>query len=246
MVGRLFFKRNASTILTCIGGAGVVVTAVLTAKATPKALQLIQAEEQKKGEELTKTEKVKVAAPVYIPAMLAGTSTLACIFGANILNKRTQASLISAYGVLDQSYKEYKKKVIEEFGEETDKHIQQEIAKDKYKESDISEEDGKELFFDQYSGRYFRSTIEDVQRAEYRINRDLVMREYATINEFYELLGIEPIEGGDEIGWTVGMNLDYYWQTWIDFSHSKIETDDGIECHMIMIFEEPCADFMNY
>ena len=62
-----FIKRNASTILTCIGATGVVATAVMVAKEAPKALSLLEDAKEEKGEELTKWEKVKIAGPVYIP-----------------------------------------------------------------------------------------------------------------------------------------------------------------------------------
>ena len=106
-----FLSRNGSTILTIMGGVGVVATSVMAVKATPKALQLLDKAEQEKGEKLTKLETVKVAAPVYIPTVLIGTSTLICVFGANVLNKHKQASLASAYALIDTSFKEYKKKV---------------------------------------------------------------------------------------------------------------------------------------
>ena len=113
-VSKRFIKRNASTILTCIGGAGVIATSVLAVKATPKALQMIDNAKEEKGEDLSKWEIVKTAGPAYIPAVLVGASSIACIFGANVLNQRQQASLMSAYALLDNSYKEYKAKVIEE------------------------------------------------------------------------------------------------------------------------------------
>ena len=131
---KLFCKRNGSTILTCIGGAGVVATTVLAVKATPKAIKLLEKAEEEKGEKLTKTEIVKVAGPVYIPTILSGASTIACIFGANILNKRKQASLMSAYALLDNSYKEYRGMVSELYGEEAEERIKSELAKDKYDE----------------------------------------------------------------------------------------------------------------
>ena len=112
MNARLFVKRNASTILTILGSIGVVATTVTAVKATPKAIRLIEEAEQEKGEELTKWEKTKTATKPYLPAILLGTSTVACIFGAQILNQKQQASLVSAYALLDQSYKEYKKKLI--------------------------------------------------------------------------------------------------------------------------------------
>ena len=62
---------------------------------------------------------------------------MTCIFGSNVLNKRQQASLASAYALLDTSFKEYKKKVIDLYNEEADIEIRNEIAKDKYEENDI-------------------------------------------------------------------------------------------------------------
>lgn len=243
----LFLKRNSSTILTCLGGVGVVATAVLAVRETPKALRLLEQAKEEKGEELTKAEVVKVAAPAYIPSIIVGASTIACIFGANILNKRQQAALMSAYALLDNSYKEYKNKVKEMYGEGTDEAIMTEIAKDKYDcDEFIDEDDGKELFFDQFSGRYFRSTLYEVQQAEYRVNRTLIMQDYAYLNDFYEWLGIELVDYGFEYGWTRGHNLTNYWQEWIDFTHKKVEMDDGIECTIIIMQGEPILNFADY
>lgn len=86
---KLFLKKNTSTILTCVGAAGVIATTVMAVQATPKALTLIKEEETIKGGDLTKLEKVKVAGPTYIPAAVTGVATIACIFGANVLNLRS-------------------------------------------------------------------------------------------------------------------------------------------------------------
>ena len=244
---KFFCKRNGSTILTCIGAVGVVVTSVLAVKATPKAVKLIEKAEEEKGEKLTKTEVVKVAGPVYIPAVVSGTATIACIFGSNVLNKRQQAAITSAYALLDNTYKDYRDKVKELYGDEADQEVKEAIAKDKYDhEAKIDDDDGMRLFYDDFSGRYFRSTVEKVQNAEYWINRDLSLRDYATVNEFYEYLGIPPIEGGDELGWSSGSNFDYYWQSWIDFGHNKVPIDGGIECIIITMFGEPTLGWDDY
>ena len=243
---KLFLNRNGSTILTCLGGAGVVATTVMAVKATPKALMLWEEAEKEKGEELTKLEVIKVAGPVYIPSILVGASTIACIFGANMLNKKQQAAITSAYALLNNSYKEYKNKVEELYGEETSNTIRNEIAKDNYDPEEVVTVDGEQLFYDLYSERYFESTIEAVQRAEYRINRHLAMRDYAYLNVFYEELGLPPIDSGYKLGWSTGACLDIYWQTWIDFSHEKVTLDDGLECHIITMQTEPIIDFEEY
>ena len=244
---KLFLRRNTPTILTCAGGIGVIVTSVMAVKATPKALTLIEAAKDEKGSELTKLETVRVAGPVYIPTIVVGLSTLACIFGANMLNKRQQAALTSAYALLNSSYNEYKHKIDELYGPEANANVRREIAKDKYDECDISsEDDDKELFFDHYSNRYFRSTLAKVRDAEYRINRTMVMRDYAYLNEFYEFLEIEPIESGWETGWSAGACQERYWQTWLDFEHDKVVMDDGLECYIISMRNEPIVGFADY
>lgn len=243
---QLFVKRNASTILTCVGGAGVVATTVLAVKATPKAVKLIEEAKAEKGENLTKMEVVKVAGPAYIPTIVTGVSTIACIFGANILNKRHQASLMSAYALLDNSYKEYRNKVGELYGEDADKNVKQEIVKDKYEEEDVYEEDdGKQLFYDAYSERYFRATNETVLMAEYTLNKNLQEDCYVSLNEFYDLLGIEPVPYGDITGWSSAQMFDMYWSAWIDFYHEKIEMEDGMVCYIINA-TEPTTDFGDY
>ena len=243
---KLFVGRNGSTILTCMAGAGFVATVVLTAQATPKAMTRVKNAREEKGEELTKLETVVAAAPAYIPTIITGAATLACMFGANALSKRQQASLMSAYALVDNSYKEYKKKVGELYGDDANDKVQAEIAKDKYEESGFEPEDGMKLFYDDFSGRYFESTMEKVLRAEYNLNRDLNMQCYATLNDFYEYLGLIPIDGGDELGWNADMNAEYYWQSWVDFGHLKTVMDDGLEVIHITMFGEPTLGWEDY
>ena len=243
---KLFANRHGSTILTCVGGAGVITTAVLAVKATPKALTSIDHAEEAKGEKLTKLEIVKVAGPVYIPAVVSGLGTLVCIFGANALNKRQQAALISAYAFLDNAHKEYKKKVIDLYGEEADKEVKTQIAKDKYETANIVLDDDKKLFFDDFSGRYFESTSANVIRAEYEINKKISLWGGAEVNEFYELLGIPQMSALNRMGWSTGGLMADTWQDWLDFKHDKVIMDDGLECTIISTWPEPMYDYEYY
>lgn len=242
-----FLKKNSSTILTGIGAIGVICTTVLAVKATPKAMKLIEETEKEKGEKLTKLEIVKAVWKPYIPAALFGASTIACIFGANILNKRSQASLVSAYALLDASYKDYKKKNIELNGVDADKHIKAEIAKDKYDEKEVIEASVKDsqLFYDEFSGRYFESTMEKVMTAEYELNREITIGGAAFLNEFYLLLGIPLVEYGDKLGWSAAQMFECYWEAWVHFEHEKVIMDDGLECTLIRM-TEPSLEFEEY
>ena len=157
-----------STVLTCIGAAGVVATSVMAVKATPKAIEMLKNAEEEKGDKLTKLEVVKAAAPAYIPAAVTGVATVACIFGANVLNKHQQAVMASAYALLDRSYKAYANKVDELYGEESSAEIKEALAKDDYEEiADKERSEDKELFWDYNTMQYFEAKFEDVvQKAE--------------------------------------------------------------------------------
>ena len=242
----LFLKRNASTILTYAGGAGVIATSVMAVKATPKALALLENAKEEKGEDLTKIETIKVEGPAYIPSVLMGVSTIACIFGANLLNQRQQAALMSAYALLDNSYKDYKKKLAELYGEDTVDEIKEEITKDEYNEDPYKVENGKQLFYDDFSQRYFESTTENVLRAEHEVNRMLETNYCVYLNEFYELLGIERTDYGDYLGWSTGEIVETYWYCWIDFHHQKVIMEDGMECTIISMGMEPTFGFEDY
>lgn len=161
-VSKSFLKRNASTILTCLGAAGVIATSITAVRATPKAELLLKEAKEEKGENLTTLEKIQTAGPAYIPSLLIGVSTIACIFGANVLNTRQQATLMSAYGLLETSYKEYSKKVKELYGEEADNKVKEEVTKEHYTEIPETIPEGKQLFFDFKTLNYFESTMDEV------------------------------------------------------------------------------------
>ena len=107
-VGRQLY-RSSPTILTVVASVGVVTTTIMAVRATPKAIKILKEAELEKGEDLSKLEIIRAAGPIYIPSVLLGVSTIACIFGANALNQKKQASLMSAYAMLNESYKQYRK-----------------------------------------------------------------------------------------------------------------------------------------
>lgn len=241
-----YLKQSSPVVLTFMGAIGVVATAVITARAAPKALDVLKEREKEKGEPLEKLEAVKYAAPIYIPAALMGVSTIVCIFGANVLSRKNQASLISAYALLDESYKKYQKAAVQVYGEDADSKIKAEAAKETYitedgrslYEPDLDVESEKFLFYDYYSSRYFTSSIPAVINAQYHINRNLALKGEVTLNEFYEFLGLEEMEGGDEVGWNID-DLITGGILWLDFENRYIELDDGLRCCIISFMYDP-------
>ena len=249
---RLFIKRNTPTLLTCLGAAGVVATVVLAVKETPKALNLLENSEKEKGEELTRLEKVKIASSVYIPSIITGMATIACIFGSNIISKNQQATLMSAYVLLDNAYKEYRKKADELYGEQAGEQIREEIAKDKYVSDRISLDDDKELFYDFYSGRYFESTKATILLAQYETNRSLFVNCSVGLNEYYKFIGLEQFPEYDSFGWTCSRMEEAYHHPWIEFNHEEIiidgdsEYDEGLKCTIIYLPFDPFVNYLEY
>lgn len=197
---KIYLRKASPTILSGLGAAGVIVTSVLAVRATPKALRKIRADSKTNHdgdpEAYSKLEAVKSAWVCYIPAAISGTATIFCIFGANVLSKRQQAALTSAYALLNDSYNNYKDKLKELYGEEAHQKIV--------------------------------DAINRVIQAEYHLNRDFVISGYLPANHFYQLLGLEPLEGGDTVGWSIDTGI-----YWIDFNHSKVTLDDGLEVLVI-------------
>lgn len=250
-----FIKNYGSTILTCVSAAGTIVTAVIAVKETPKAIKLLEEAKAKKGEDLTAMEKIKIAGHAYIPSISIGISTIACMFGANILDKRQTASMAGAYALASSSFIEYKNKLKELYGEESDAKIREEILREKHvahpnpiyastlcmNVNDLASEfDKKEtvLFWDDFSQRYFEASPLDVFAAEYHLNRNFSISGVATPNDFYEFLGIPKVKGGDAVGWSSA-----YGYTWVDFDHKKVTFDDGMECYIIYAIFPPEDDY---
>ena len=251
-MNRQFWNRNASTVLTCLGGAGVVVTSVMAVKATPKALKKIETAEQEEGEELSKWEKMKVAGPSYVPAVMIGAATAMCVIGANLLTSRRQANIASAYALVNESYKQYQNKVREIYGEEAHQEIMELIAAEKAENVGvqapgfvdnnrlyIDEKCGEtRLFYDEYGDRFFEATLEQVISSEYHLNRNYTLRGYTVLNELYDFLGLEPTDYGSEVGWIANDDGKY----WIEFDNREINIK-GVDSILISMSFAPSLEW---
>lgn len=228
-------KRSSPTILTSLGVIGTVATTIMAVKATPKAIRILEAAEKEKGEPLSSKEKAIKAASFYVPALITGTCAIACIFGANVLNKRAQASLASSYALLDNFHKAYRGKLIELKGKDTDVEIMNQMMREQcdVRLIDLDTPDKEVIFYDKISDRYFHRYEREVMDAEYHLNRNFVLRGYATLNEFYVFLGLSETKRGDVLGWTAS---DGY--CWVDFEHRPLKGDKGKTAYLIdMVFE---------
>jgi len=237
----IHIKKNSPTILTGLSVAGLITTAVLAVKATPKALELIQAAEDAELRELTKLETIKVTWKCYIPAAIMGSVTVGCMIGAHSISARRNAALASAYSIADTALKEYHNKVVETLGENKARKIKDELAQDKLKKDPVANKEiivtgkGDMLCYDALSGRYFKNNIENLRRIQNDFNRNLINEMYVSLNEIYYAMGLPGIKVGDELGWNV--------DTMIEFHFSAQLTEEGEPCIVVDYLVGPKEEF---
>lgn len=206
-------NRNSPTILTGLGVAGLITTVIFAIKATKPALEALYQEEQFRRDHyeddptLSPEEIFEITWKFYIPTLLMGSTTIACMIGSNHIHLRRNAALASLFSITERTLQEYQKKVVEEIGDKKEEQIRGKIAQDKLNENPINQSTvimtgkGDVPCYDSFSSRYFMSDVEKIRQAENFFNQRLLQEGWLNINYFYDLLGMDPIELGDEFGW---------------------------------------------
>ena len=243
-------NKNSPAILTAIASAGVVATAVLAAKAAPKAFDAIQAEFDRRVEDsegdlrMTRVDYVKIGWKYYIPSVVMGGVTIACIIGVNTIHTRRGAALASVYAITEKALDEYQNKVVEVIGEKKERSIRDDIAQDRLnadplenKEIHLLKSGGEQLFYDALSGRYFMSTMQIVEKAVNDVNAELIRSSYISLNDLYDAWGLEGTVLGAELGW-IPDNL-------IELQFSTKLASTGVPCVVINYRAEPTVDYYN-
>lgn len=243
---RINIRKAGPLIATGLACAGVIVTALLAVKKAPEVQKAVEDARLEQGGALKPLEVVKAAAPSAWPVCAVAAGTIACIVGIQAMNQKQQASLVAMYGVAAKSLKKYDSKIKELFGEDAPTKVKTAIAQDTANETHVPNPIGDAcMFYDMISGRYFTSMMLEVRNAEYHFNRNFVLRGgQAVLNELYDFLGLDHIEGGDIAGWDVDEAGEFYGYEWIDFDHEKVTItgDDGneFECYILSCPFPPC------
>lgn len=256
-----FTKERSPEILTGIGIAGMITTTILAVKATPKALQLIEEEKNRRTDKILEgmspnedencwqvvklkpIEVAKVAWKPYIPAVLLGASSVACLIGANSVHARRQAALYSAYKLSETAFTEYRDKVLETVGEETEKEVRDKVAKDKVEKNPASKTEiymtgkGESLFYDPISDRHFMSDIETIRKIVNDLNYAMGYGSemYVSLSQLYDELGLKHTSISDNIGWNIRDGLIEP-----DFSS---QIDEGKPCIVLDWLKVPSYNF---
>lgn len=233
-----FIGQNAPTILTIMSCAGVVGTAICAGQDALKARDvLLQAEMN--NEDLSKREGLMRVAPCYISTALMASATVACIISNHQVSTGKIAAYASAYSLAQAAAKEYRDKVVDIIGEKKAKDIDDAIADKHMAEHPASKQpivvgDGQVLCYDNLSGRYFSSDMESLRKIVNDLNFDLMSDMWVRLNEFYDRIGLDPINLGEELGWSVDHQ--------IELKFSSRLTDNGKPCLVVDFYTMPMAD----
>jgi hypothetical protein len=217
-------NQNSPAILTAIGVAGTITTAVLTHRAALRATDLIGQENVDRAvmnrPELTGREEFELVWKVYAAPVSSGCFTIASIVCANRIGTRRTAAMAAAYSLSERAFTEYREKVYEHVGKNKERKIKDEIAQDQVlrnpPRSDMIVVGSDVIFHEAFTGRYFRSNMEDVKQAVNRINHHMINNFSADLNDFYDFVGLDRTDMGDQLGWNSDKLIELEFTTIMD------------------------------
>lgn len=243
---RAFVSKRSPEILMGIGITGMLTTTVLAVKATPKALMLIEKEQRDRREELSVPEKIKTCWKCYIPATTTCVFSIACLLGSSSVNTRRNAALATAYKISETVLSEYRDKVVETVGEKKEQSIRDKVSKERIDKKPVSKSEviitkrGDTLCYDTISGRYFKSDIERIKKAENDLNKRMLSGDmYVSLSEFYDELGLDHTAISDDLGWNIDKGM-------IELDFSSQIADDGTPCIVVDYCIAPRYDFSRF
>lgn len=261
-------KKYSPEIFLGLGIIGIVTSAVVACKETLKINDILN-EKKKSIEKVHKCLEdkdisyneydskkdltiiytqtgIKLAKLYALPISLGTISILSIIQGHNILRKRNIA-IAAAYKIVDKSFKDYRKNVIDRFGENIDKELRYNLKSEEV-EIETTDEKGnikkemKEMtiidgnkvsefarFFDEYSDNWEKDAeynLMFLRRQQDYANELLKSRGHVFLNEVYDMLGLKRSKAGQVVGWIYdekNPNGDNY----IDFNIYNINNESN-------------------
>lgn len=225
-VAEKFLVDNSPGILTGLGVAGTITTAVLAGKAAYSSAFLIQQEnmmnkstalsyEEIDGRtvnQLGAKKTVELVWKEYIPAAIALTATVTSIVMANQVSTRRAAAIAAAFKLSEQMSEEYREKIVKTLGKKKEEEARSELAAERISKvadhGTIIIAGGQVMFYDELSGRIFSNDVETVRKAVNDINHKVNNYMHASLSDFYDLIGLKPTGFSDEIGWNTDELLE--------------------------------------
>ena len=238
-------RKYSPEILAGVGVVGVIASTVMACKATTKLNDILaESKEQleqiktvavdpayadkyteddaKKDTTITYVQTGVKVVKLYTPSVILCASSLGCLLASNNILKKRNAALSAAYMTVDKSFKEYRRRVAERFGDEVEKEIRYNI---KAKEITTVDEEGNEVketvkvmegaddptTYSDYA-RFFDESCPAWQNdPEYNLTFLRAQQQYANdllkaqgrlfLNDVYKMLGIDITKAGQVVGW---------------------------------------------
>lgn len=239
-------QKHSPEILVVTGVVGVVASAVMACKATAKLSQILDdtqdtmdkiretVEDESMADRYTEEDAKKDTTIVYVqtgikiaklyaPSIILGVLSITSILASNSILRKRNVALAAAYTAIDNSFKEYRNRVVERFGEIVDRELKYNIKQEKIEEMVTDEQTGKEKkvkktieiadpntysdyarFFDDGCTGWEKDPEYNLMflRAQQRYANDLLKtRGHLFLNEVYDMLGIERTKAGQVVGW---------------------------------------------
>lgn len=238
-------EKHSPEILAGVGVVGVVASTVMACKATMKLNDILEEsketrdkikevesnpryeaeyshEDAKKDLTINYTQTAMKIAKLYAPAVILGSASLGCLLASNDILRKRNAALSAAYMTVDKSFKEYRQRVVDRFGEEVEKEIRYNIKAEEVT-STVVTEDGSETtvtetvktmdpnLYSDYAKFFDEASPYWQKDPEYNLMFLKSQQQYATdllrargrlfLNEVYDMLGIEKTKAGQIVGW---------------------------------------------
>ena len=220
-----FVTDNSPGILTGLGVAGAITTAILTGRsayrvgmdASTQYHEALEEGEPLPAHLLEPKHLIKTYWNEFVPPIIAGSATITCIVAANHIGSRRAAAIAAAFKLSEQLSGEYKDRVVKTLGLKNEEKMRTELAADKMARTPGSEVviiTGSEVvFFDEWSGRYFKNEMETIRKAVNEINYKINNFYCASLSDFYEMIGLPKTQISDEFGWNSDELLDVEYGT---------------------------------
>lgn len=153
--------KHAPEIALVIGIGGVIAGTIMACAATPKAKEALNAHKECMDEinEKVEKEEIEVAearkskfqtytrtvlemGKIYGPAFVVETLGVTSILYSHNIMQRRQVQLAASYAAVDQGFKEYRKRVAEKYGEDSEQAIYYNAKQEKV-QTTVMDENGK-------------------------------------------------------------------------------------------------------
>jgi hypothetical protein len=224
---------NSPVLLLGTTIAGVVTTGVLSAKAGYKARGIVDSElferryaatqdvefdtaveyqeARNNASAITFQEIVMLTWKEFMIPSISGAGTIAAAVGTHTVHTKRANAMAALYAVTSNKLDDMTEKAEELLGPKKTQQLQNEVAQkaiDRAPENGDTEVlmtgGGTDLCYDDWSGRYFMSSMPLLEAAVNDINRQLIEEGDASLNSWYGHIGLPDIPMGESFGWSGG------------------------------------------